>query len=164
MKTLPLQLLMVFKSFKALFLMLIAFSVYGKVAKSLPRPSKDLLDQWYVGFEREFYGNLASTLGSLIRGLPDWLVHGAFIAAVVCLLQIYGLWRRQIHLLYLVYVDSLFFLCLGVFALTRRFEIGPAVLVAVNGAVVWYMTQYRGQVFSGGASGSSAVKKPKKAE
>lgn len=165
MKNLPVQLLMVFKSFKALFLLLNAFAVYPKFAKSLPRAARSLLDQWYVGFEREFYANLASTLNSFFRGLPDWLTHGAFLAGCLCVVQIVGLWRRQVALLWLVYVDSLFFLCLGLFGLTRRFEMGPALIVLVNAAVVWYMTKYRAQMLAGGGGSSGgSPKKPRKAE
>jgi len=163
MNEIPVRILFGYKIFKALLVLLMAFGLYGTVVRHLPRPARSVLEQVTLPQEKEFYGNLASTVAGMVRGMPSWLGHWGFWAGLVAILQAVGMWRRIPPLLWLLLAESVFFLCLGLFALTRRFDLGAAIVTGIFGLIVWYFLQNRAQFLSGGGgSGSSGPKKPKK--
>lgn len=163
MNAIPVRILFGFKVFKALLVLLMAFGLYGTVSRHFPRQAREVLEQVTLPQEREFYGNLGSTVAGMLRGTPAWLKHWGFWAGMVAVLQAVGMWRRTPPLLWLLLVESVFFLCLGLFALTRRFDLGTAIVTGIFGFIVWYFLRNRGQFFSGGGGGgSSAPKKPRK--
>ena len=155
-------LILAYKALKAVFLLLVAFALSRAVEKHLPGGLQRLLDHWFVAPERDFYSNIADPLRSVMPKALKWAASASFLCGLLTLVETVGLLRRISLLTWLVIIDSGFFVCLGLFSLTRQFSLGGLVLAAINAFIAWYLLKHLPKSAKGADSPKPAPKKPKK--
>ena len=165
-QSVPYFLITLYKALKAVFLLLVAFSLARAVEKHLPGGLQRALDYWFIGSERELYRNLASGLAKVSPKALRWATDESFLCGVITLVEVVGLVRRISPLVWLAIVDSALFLALGILDLTRHFTMASLILAAINAFIVWYLVTRRPKAARSSAGSSEGNKdrdkKPKK--
>lgn len=151
-----------YKALKGFFLLLVAFALARAVEKHLPGGLQRLLDHWFVAPERDFYSNIADPLRPAMPKALKWAASASFLCGLLTLVECVGLFRRIPFLVWLVILDSGFFVCLGLFSLTRQFSVGGLVLVAINAFIAWYLLKHLPKPAKGAESPKTVPKKPKR--
>jgi uncharacterized membrane protein (DUF2068 family) len=166
-QSIPYSLITLYKALKAVFLLLVAFSLAKAVEKHLPGGLQRVLDYWFIGSERELYRNFASGLAKISPKALRWATDESFLCGLITLVEVVGLVRRISPLVWLAIVDSALFLALGILDLTRHFTTPALILAAINAFILWYLLTRRPKAAkaaksSSGPSDGDKEKKPKK--
>jgi uncharacterized membrane protein (DUF2068 family) len=147
------------KLFKGLAALLLAVGAYSLTDNNLPEDFRKLLEFLHIDPEKKFFLELADRISEVTQANLNWLVTVSIIYGLFMLLQAVGLAFRVSWAVWLVIIESGFFIPIEVFELVRRHvpspdhphllahpKIGVAAVLAVNVIIVWYLFKNRSRI------------------
>jgi len=100
--------------------------------------------------EHAFFSSLGDRLQAITPGSVRFLASGAFLYAVLLLVESAGLMRRAFWAAWLAIGETAFFVPIEIFELLRGFSKAMFLILAVNVAIVWYLLRNRRRLFPHG--------------
>jgi uncharacterized membrane protein (DUF2068 family) len=147
------------KFLKGLGALLLAFGAFRLEDNNLPEDFRKLLEFLHIDPEKKFFLEIADRIGEITADNLKWVSKLSIIYGFFMLVQAVGLACRVSWAVWLVILESAFFIPIEVFELVRRHgpnpdhphllahpKIGIAVVLMVNVAIVWYLFQNRDRI------------------
>ena len=148
------------KLLKGVAALLLALGSYSLTDNNLPEDFRKLLEFFHIDPEKRFFLELADRVAEITPNNLKWLAAGSVIYGLFMLLQATGLIFRVSWIVWLVIAESAFFIPIEIFELVRRHapnpenrphlfahpQIGVAIVLAVNVAIVWYLFKNRARI------------------
>lgn len=137
-----------FKLAKGLLLLSLALGVYCLAGKDLPAVFDQMLRAIHLDPENVFFSHLAEKLNQVTPTNIYWVSLGTFIYSLFSLVEGTGLVLRISWAGWLAIGESLFFIPIEVFELTRAFTIVLSVILVINLFICYYLFQNRKRLFT----------------
>lgn len=148
------------KLLKGIAALLLAFGVYHIRDNNLPEDFRNMLIFLHIDPEKRFFQELADRISEISTANLNWVTILSIAYGSFMLLQAIGLAFRVSWAVWLVIAESAFFIPIEVFELVRRHtpntddhphifahpQIGVAIVLAVNVAIVWYLYRNRERI------------------
>jgi len=148
------------KLLKGVTALTVALSAINLTDNNLPEDFRRLLEFFHLDPENRFFAELADRISEITPTNLRWLATGSLIYGLFMLLQAVGLAFRVSWAVWLVIVESAFFIPIEVFELVRKHVPNPenhphffshpkivvAIVLAVNVLIVWYLYQNRDRI------------------
>jgi len=148
------------KALKGLAALLLALGAYSLTDNNLPDDFRKLLEFLHIDPEKKFFLDLANRVGEITPASLRWVAVGSVIYGLFMLLQAVGLAMRVRWAVWLVILESGFFIPIEIMELVRQRvpnpeshphfflhpKIGVAIVLAVNVAIVWYLFNNRERI------------------
>jgi uncharacterized membrane protein (DUF2068 family) len=145
------------KLFKGVAALLLAIGVYSLTDNDLPAEFQKLLEFLHIDPEKRFFLELADRISEITPANLKW---GAIISCaygLFMLVQAVGLAMRVSWAVWLVIIESGFFIPIEIMDLIHRRaaeaehrphlpKIGVAIVLAINVAIVWYLVKNRERI------------------
>jgi uncharacterized membrane protein (DUF2068 family) len=128
----------------------IAFGIYALMDSDLRHEFERFLRFIRVDPEHAFFANLGDRLQAITPGRVRFLASGAFLYAMLLLVESAGLMRRAFWAAWLAIGETAFFVPVEIFELVRGFSKTMLAILAVNVAIVWYLLRNRRRLFPHG--------------
>jgi len=148
------------KLLKGLAALLLALGAFNLTDNNLPEDFRRLLEFFHLDPEKKFFLDLADRIAEITPHNLEWLAAGSVVYALFMLLQAGGLVFRVGWVVWLVIAESAFFIPIEVFELVRKHapnlenrphlfahpKTAVAIVLAVNVAIVWYLSRNRSRI------------------
>lgn len=147
------------KFLKGMAALLLAFGAFRLEDNDLPEDFRKLLLYLHIDPEKKFFLEIADRLSEVTTDNLKWVSKLSIIYGLFMLVQAVGLAFRVSWAVWLVILESAFFIPIEVFELVRRHvpnpdhphllthpKLGVAVVLLVNVAIVWYLFQNRERI------------------
>lgn len=147
------------KLLKGVGALLLAVGVFLLEDKDLPEDFRRLLEFFHLNPETRFFLEIADRIGEITTNNLKWAGTLLIVYGLFMLLQAVGLAFRVSWAVWLVIAESAFFIPIEIFELVRRHvpnpghphllahpQIGIAVVLALNVAIVWYLFRNRDRI------------------
>jgi uncharacterized membrane protein (DUF2068 family) len=147
------------KLVKGLAALLLALGAYNLTDNNLPDDFRKLLEFLHIDPEKKFFLEIADRIGEITANNLRWVVALSIVYGLFMLLQAIGLAFRVSWAVWLVILESAFFIPIEVFELIRRHvpnpdhphflahpKVGVLVVLMVNVAIVWYLFRNRDRI------------------
>lgn len=148
------------KFLKGIAALLLAIGVYSIRDNNLPEDFRNMLIFLHIDPEKRFFQELADRISEISTANLNWVTVLSIAYGLFMLLQAVGLAFRVSWAVWLVIGESAFFIPIEVFELVRRHvpnadnhphlfahpQIGVAIVLAVNVAIVWYLFRNRERI------------------
>lgn len=146
------------KLLKGVVALLLAMGVFLLKDKDLPEDFRKVLDFFHINPETRFFLEIADRIGEITTNNLEWAGALLIFYGLFMLLQAVGLAFRVSWAVWLVIVESAFFIPIEIFELVRRRmpnpehphlinpKIGIAAVLALNVAIVWYLFENRARI------------------
>ncbi|MDR3377263.1 MAG: DUF2127 domain-containing protein [Verrucomicrobiae bacterium] len=149
-----------FKFAKGLTALLLALSAFSLSDNNLPEEFRKLLEFFHIDPEKKFFMDLADRVAEITPANLNWVAAISVVYAAFMLLQAIGLMFRVSWAVWLVIIESGFFIPIEVFELVRKHvpnaESHPhllshprfyvAIVLVVNVVIVWYLFRNRDRI------------------
>ena len=135
------------KLLKGLFLLLLAFGVYGLSDTNLPDEFLRLLDFLRIDPEKKFFSDLMRQIATITPANLIWLASGTFLYSFFSLIEGTGLLFRVSWAGWMAIGESSFFIPIEIYELMRKFSPTVFVILLLNIFMVWYLLQNRARLF-----------------
>jgi uncharacterized membrane protein (DUF2068 family) len=145
-----------FKLFKGVAALLLALGAYSLNDNNLPDEFHRLLEFLHIDPEKRFFLDIADRLSEVTASNLNWLAVISIVYALFMLLQALGLALRVSWGVWLVILESGFFIPIEIMDLIHRHtgpethrhlpKIGVAIVLAANVAIVWYLFKNRERI------------------
>ena len=145
-----------FKLFKGVAALLLALGAYSLTDNDLPADFQKLLEFLHIDPEKRFFLDLADRIAEITPSNLNWLAVISIVYGLFMLLQAVGLAMRVSWAVWLVILESGFFIPIEVLDLIHRHvgpeahrhlpKIGVALVLAANVAIVWYLYKNRNRI------------------
>jgi len=147
------------KLLKGLGALLLALGAFQLEDNNLPEDFRQLLEFLHIDPEKKFFLDVADRISEITADNLKWVTKLSIIYGLFMMVQAVGLACRVSWAVWLVILESAFFIPIEVFELVRRHvpnpdhphllahpKIGVAVVLMVNVAIVWYLFQNRDRI------------------
>lgn len=147
------------KLLKGVTALLLAFSAFSLTDNNLPEDFRKLLEFFHLDPEKKFFLEIANRLSEVTPANLNWLGDVSIAYGLFMLVQAVGLACRVSWAVWLVILESAFFIPIEVFELVRRHvptpdhphliahpRIGVAIVLLINIAIVWYLFRNRARI------------------
>jgi uncharacterized membrane protein (DUF2068 family) len=148
------------KLLKGLAALLLALGAYSLNDNNLPEDFRKLLEFLHIDPEKKFFFDLADRVGEITQANLHWLTAVSIIYGLFMLVQAVGLACRVSWAVWLVILESGFFIPIEMFELIRRHtpdpenhphlfahpKVGVLIVLLVNVAIVWYLFENRNRI------------------
>jgi len=147
------------KLFKGLAALLFALGAYSLSDNDLPADFQKLLAFLHIDPEKRFFLDIADRLSEITASNLYWVTALSIVYGLFMMLQAVGLIFRVSWAVWLVILESGFFIPIEVFELIRRHvpspdhpqllphpKIGILVVLIVNVMIVWYLFKNRDRI------------------
>ena len=148
------------KFLKGVAALLLAIGAYNLTDNNLPDDFRKLLEFLHLDPEKKFFLDLADRIGEITADNLMWVSMLSVVYGLFMLLQAIGLACRVSWAVWLVILESGFFIPIEVFELIRKHnpdadhhphffahpKIGVLIVLAVNVAIVWYLFKNRDRI------------------
>ena len=147
------------KLLKGVGALLLAVGAFRLEDNNLPEDFRKLLEFLHIDPEKKFFLEIADRVGEITADNLKWVSKVSIVYGLFMLLQAVGLACRVSWAVWLVILESAFFIPIEVFELVRHHvpnpehphllahpKIGVAVVLLVNVAIVWYLYQNRNRI------------------
>jgi uncharacterized membrane protein (DUF2068 family) len=145
-----------FKLFKGVAALLLALGAYSLTDNNLPEDFRKLLEFLHIDPEKRFFLDLADRIAEITPANLNWLAVISIVYGLFMLLQAVGLAMRVSWAVWLVILESGFFIPIEILDLIHRHtgaethrhlpKIGVALVLAANVAIVWYLYRNRNRI------------------
>lgn len=139
--------------------LLLALGAYSLTDNNLPEDFRKLLEFLHIDPEKKFFLELADRINEITVSNLNWFAAVSIVYGLFMLVQAIGLACRVSWAVWLVIVESGFFIPIEIFELVRRHvpnpdhphlllhpKIGVAVVLFINVAIVWYLFKNRERI------------------
>jgi len=144
------------KFFKGIAALLLGLGAYSLNDNNLPDEFHRLLEFLHIDPEKRFFLDIADRLSEVTAANLNWLAVISIVYGLFMLLQAIGLSLRVSWAVWLVILESGFFIPIEILDLIHRHtgpevhahlpKVGIAVVLAVNVAIVWYLFKNRDRI------------------
>jgi uncharacterized membrane protein (DUF2068 family) len=147
------------KLLKGLGALLLALGAFRLEDNNLPEDFRRLLEYLHIDPEKKFFLDIADRISEITADNLKWVTKLSIIYGLFMLVQAVGLACRVSWAVWLVILESAFFIPIEIFELVHRHvptpdhphllahpKIGVAVVLLVNVAIVWYLFQNRDRI------------------
>jgi uncharacterized membrane protein (DUF2068 family) len=144
---------------KGLAALLLALGAYSLKDNNLPEDFQKLLEFLHIDPEKKFFLDLADRISDVTQANLNWLTALSIVYGLFMMLQAVGLACRVSWAVWLVILESGFFIPIEVFELIRRHvpnpdhprliahpKIGVLIVLIVNVGIVWYLFKNRDRI------------------
>jgi uncharacterized membrane protein (DUF2068 family) len=131
---------------KGLLLLLLAIGVYSTSDRNLPDDFQQLLYWLHLDPEKRLFTELAEKIATLTESKMVWFARGTFIYSLLMLAEGVGLMFRARWALWVVIVESAFFIPIEVIKLVHHPSWAMTALLALNILIVCYLYQNRPRI------------------
>jgi uncharacterized membrane protein (DUF2068 family) len=156
-RTPTLYIIVAVKLLKGLAALLLALGAYRLTDNNLPDDFHRLLEFLHIDPEKRFFLDIADRLSEVTAANLNWLAVISIVYGLFMLLQAVGLAMRVCWAVWLVIIESGFFIPIEILDLIRRHpatvetrphlpKVAMAILLAVNVAIVWYLFKNRRRI------------------
>ena len=149
----------VVKLVKGLAALLLALGAYSLNDNNLPEDFRRVLEFLHLDPEKKFFLEIADRIGDITASNLKWVGTLSVLYGLFMLLQAVGLAFRVSWAVWLVILESGFFIPIEVFELVRKRvpgadhphllahpKLGVLVVLLINVAIFWYLVQNRGRI------------------
>lgn len=137
-----------FKLAKGLLLLSLALGVYCLAGKDLPTVFDQVLRTIHLDPENVFFSRLAERLTQVTPTNIYWVSLGTFLYSLFSLVEGTGLIFRISWAGWLAIGESLFFIPIEIFELTRTLTIVLSVILVINLFICYYLFHNRKRLFT----------------
>ena len=147
------------KLLKGVGALLLAIGAFRLEDNNLPEDFRKLLEFLHIDPEKKFFLEIADRISEITADNLKWVSKLSIIYGLFMLVQAVGLACRVSWAVWLVILESAFFIPIEVFDLVRRHvpnpdhphllahpKLGIALLLLVNVTFVWYLFQNRDRI------------------
>lgn len=148
------------KFLKGVAALLLAIGAYNLTDNNLPEDFRKLLEFLHLDPEKKFFLDIADRISEITADNLLWVAAISILYSLFMLLQAIGLAFRVSWAVWLVIVESAFFIPIEIFELVRRHNpdlerhphifghprIGVLIILAINIAIVWYLLWNRERI------------------
>jgi len=147
------------KLLKGLAALLLALGAFSLTDNNLPEDFRKLLEFLHIDPEKKFFLDVADRISEITPAKLKWVTDLSIVYGLFMLVQAGGLFFRVSWAVWLVILESGFFIPIEIFELVRQHtpnpdhphflahpKIGIAVILAVNVAIVWYLFKNRERI------------------
>ncbi|HUC85038.1 MAG TPA: DUF2127 domain-containing protein [Candidatus Acidoferrales bacterium] len=144
------------KFLKGITALLLALGAFSLEDNNLPEDFRKLLEFLHIDPEKKFFLEIADRLSEITANNLKWVAVLSIVYGLFNLLQAVGLAFRVSWAVWLVILESAFFIPIEVFELVRRHvpnpdhphhlahpKVGIAIVLLVNVVIVWYLFKNR---------------------
>ena len=147
------------KLLKGVTALLLALGAFSLTDNNLPEDFRKVLEFFHLDPENKFFLEIANRLNEVTPANLNWLAGVSIAYGLFMLVQAVGLACRVSWAVWLVIIESAFFIPIEVLELVRRHgpnpdhphliahpHIGVAIVLLINVAIVWYLLRNRSRI------------------
>lgn len=149
----------IIKFTKGIAALLLAIGVFSLRDKNLPEEFRNMLEFLHLDPEKKFFLDLADRIGEITASNVTWVSVMAIVYSLFMLLQGIGLAFRVRWAVWLVILESGFFIPIELFELVRPHNPDPEhhhfithprsavfIVLAINVMILWYLLKNRERI------------------